>query len=169
MTTTIEPWDAACECADRAVAYMLTRMTVPQVVRWFYDESTLPNSDEWNELVLGQRWDVDSSAGIFRMWDELGRPDYTRSDYFHDYGGDGTDPDRRRFAQDEARLDECGVTLMEAFPGAIIRAAEQLGWSVRWGGDFPDGSVAMSSGGMWHALEDCCIPVLVPPVAMAVA
>ena len=169
MTTMIEPWDAACECADKAVAYMLTRMTVPQIVEWFYDESTVPNSDEWNWLVLGQRWDVDSSAGIFHMWDDLGRPDYVNSDFFLDYGGGGADPDRRRFAQDEARLDECGVALMEAFPGAIIRAAEQLGWSVRWDGDFPDGAVAMSSGGMAYALADGCVPVLVPPVAMAVA
>lgn len=169
MTATIEPWDAACECADAAVAYMLTRASIPQVVRWFYDESTLPNTDEWNGLVLSQRWDVESSVGIFRMWDELGRPDYTRSDYFLDYGGDGTDPYRRRFAQDEARLDECGVMLMEAFPGAIIRAAQRFGWSLWCGGGFPDGPVAMSSGGMAHALEDDCVPVLVPPVAMAVA
>ena len=89
MTTMIEPWDAACECADKAVAYMLTRMTVPQIVEWFYDESTVPNSDEWNGLVLSQRWDVESSADIFRMWDELGRPDYTCSDFFLDYGGGG--------------------------------------------------------------------------------
>ena len=41
MTTMIEPWGAACECADKAVAYMLTRMTVPQIVEWFYDESTV--------------------------------------------------------------------------------------------------------------------------------
>lgn len=169
MTTMNEPWDAASECADKAVAYMLTRMTVPQIVEWFYDESTVPNSDEWNWLVLGQRWDVDSSAGIFHMWDDLGRPDYANSDFFLDYGGGGADPDRRRFAQDEARLDVCGVMLMEAFPEAIIRAAERLGWSVRWGDDFPDGSVAMSSGGMAHALEDCCVPVLVPPTAAVAA
>ena len=169
MTTMIEPWDAASECADAAITCLLGHAGIPQIVCWFYDESTLPNSDEWNELVLSHRWDVDSSADIFRMWDELGRPDYTASDYFYDYGGEGADPDQRRFAQDEARLDVCGVTLMEAFPEAIIRAAERLGWSVCWGGDFPDGSVAMSSGGMAHALEDCCVPVLVPPVAMAVA
>ena len=146
MTATIEPWDAACECADAAVAYMLVRVSIPQIVEWFYDESTLPNTDEWNELVLSHRWDVESSVGIFRMWDELGRPDYPRSDCFLDYGGDGTDPYRRRFAQDEARLDECGVTLMEAFPGAIIRAAEQLGWSLWCGGGFPDGSPARTRG-----------------------
>ena len=32
MTATIEPWDAACECADKAVAYMLTRVSIPQIV-----------------------------------------------------------------------------------------------------------------------------------------
>ena len=169
LATQIEGLAAAARCADAAVSGFLTYGSLPELVAWFYDDATIPGSTDWDECVLQMRWDTHTWRGVFRAWDECGRPEYDPSVW----GGDDCDPDLRRAAQGNARLDAVGEMVYDAFPQAIERAALARGWSVAFasdlGDELPEGALLMS-GDSWE--WECDSPyavVLVPPAVAEVA
>lgn len=169
MATHVEGLAAAARCADAAVSGFLTYGTLPELVAWFYDDATIPGSTDWDECVLGMYWDVRTWRGVFRAWDECGRPEY---DAF-DWGGDDWRPEVRRSAQGNARLDAVGHMVYDAFPYAIECAALARGWSAVFasdlGDELPEGALLMS-GDSWEWERDSpYMVVLVPPTVSAVA
>lgn len=169
LATLLDGLAAAARCADAAVRGFLTYGTLPELVAWFYDDATLPGSTDWDECVLGMYWDVHTWRGVFRAWNECGRPEY---DAF-DWGGDDWRPEVRRSAQGNARLDAVGQMVYDAFPYAIECAAVARGWSVTFasdlGDELPEGALLMS-GDSWE--WECDSPyavVLVPPAVAEVA
>lgn len=169
MATFVDGLAAAARCADAAVRGFLTYGTLPELVAWFYDDATAPGTDDWDECVLGMYWDTHTWRGVFRAWDECGRPEFDLSAW---WAGD-YDPDLRRSAQGNARLDAVGRMVCDAFPEAIERAAIERGWSATFaselGGALPEGALLMS-GDSWE--WECDSPyavVLVPPAVAEVA
>ena len=167
LATYVEGLAAAARCADAAVARFLTYGTLPELVHWFYDDETLPGTDDWDECVLQTYWCTHTWRGVFRAWDECGRPGYESSAW----NGCDWDPASRRAAQGNARLDAIGKMVFNAFPQAIERAARELGWEVRtaasFGGVLPDGAVVMDCD-PWHWVSDSeWVTVLVPPARAA--
>lgn len=157
--------DAALKCAMQSVRDSLgLGVSLSELVGWFYSDEAVPNSDDWDECVLRARWDTCTWRGVFRAWDECGRPEYDPSYW----GGDDCDPDARRAAQGNARLDAIGEMVFNRYPKALEWAARELGWEVRDGldfseGEFPDGAVAMDEGGLDDAAGKSYVRVLVPP------
>lgn len=169
LATYVEGLAAAARCADAAIGWALRYGTLAELVHWFYDDATLPGTDDWDDCVLRACWDTYTWRGVFLAWDECGRPKFDPSAWC----GDERDPDLRRAAQGNARLDAVGQTVFEAFPGAIERAARELGWSVvvasDLGDELPGGAVLMS-GDSWEWEQDSPYTmVLVPPTVSAVA
>lgn len=169
LATYIEGLEAAARCADAAVARFLTYGTLAELVGWFYDDSTMPGTVDWDDCVLSACWNTYTWRGVFRAWDECGRPEYDGTDW----GGDDWRPELRRAAQGRSRLDAVGEMVCEAFPGAIERAAVARGWSVTvasdLGDELPEGALLMS-GDSWE--WECDSPyavVLVPPAVVEVA
>lgn len=170
LATYTEGLEAAARCADAAVARFLSYGTLSELVAWFYDESTMPGTDDWDESVLSAYWNTYSWFGVFRAWDECGRPEYDPSRW----GWDDCDPGSRRAAQGNARLDAIGEMVFNAFPLAIERAARDLGWEVRWGldfpgGRFPNGAIALDESGLEAAAANEWVSILIPPAVSSVA
>lgn len=161
---------AAARCADAAVQVGLAYgMSLGELVRWFYDDATMPGTTDWDDCVLRARWNTHTWRGAFRAWDECGRPEFDPSVWC----GDDSDPDARRAAQGNARLDAVGEMVYDAFPAAIERAARELGWSVvaasDLGDELPEGALLMS-GDSWEWEPDSAYTtVLVPPVSVSAA
>ena len=166
-----EEWCAALKCARESIQWALrVGMSLPDIIAWFYSDETLPGSSDWDECVLRARWDTCTWRGAFQAWDECGRPEYDPSRW----GWDECDPESRRDAQGNARLDAVGELVYEQYPAALESAARDLGWEVRWGLDFPDGvfpegAIALDEGGLGAAAGDEWIAVLVPPAVGAAA
>lgn len=164
-----EDWDAALKCACQSVRWFLqVGMSLPEIVGWFYSDETVSGSDDWDERVLCARWDTYTWRGAFEAWDECGRPEYDPSCW----GGDDCDPDLRRSAQGNARLDAVGEMVYGRFPEALEWAAAALGWSVTvasdLGGELPTGAVLMSGDSWEWEQGNPYVSVLIPP-ASAVA
>lgn len=169
LATYVEGLAAAARCADAAVGRFLSYGTIPELVEWFYDDITVPGSDDWDECVLQTYWNTHTWREVFRAWDECGRPEYDTSVW----GGDDWRPWVRRAAQGNARLDAIGEMVFNAFPDAIERAAQALGWEVTDGsfwpdGSFPAGALALDRDGLMGAAGQWYVSVLIPP-ASAVA
>nr|DAM83613.1 MAG TPA: hypothetical protein [Caudoviricetes sp.] len=166
-----EDWHPALQCACQAVRWSLQMgISFPEIVNWFYSDETFPCSDDWDECVLRARWETHTWRGVFQMWDECGRPEYDPSCW----GWDECDPESRRDAQGNARLDAVGEMVYDRFPEALEWAARELGWEMRWGTDFPDGvfpagAVALDEGGLEAAAGDEWIAVLIPPAVVVAA
>lgn len=166
-----EAWDAALKCACQSVRDSLALgMTLGELVDWYYSDATVPGSDEWDECVLRARWDTYTWRGVFRAWNECGRPWYDPSEW----GGDDWRPEVRRAAQGNARLDAVGEMVHERYPEALEWAAQALGWDVMdgsyWmGGRFPAGTVALDPEGLEVAAGRWYVTVLVPPAAGSAA
>lgn len=162
-----EAWHPALKCARQSIQWGLrVGVSLPEIVDWFYDDTTAPGSDEWDDIVLRARWDTYTWRGVFQAWDECGRPEYDPARW----GGDDRDPDLRRAAQGNARLDAVGELVFSQYPAALEQAARDLGWEVLFGLDFPDGvfpegAIALDEGGLEAAAGDDWIRVLVPPAA----
>lgn len=162
-----EDWHPALQCACQSVRWSLrVGISLPEIVAWFYDDMTVPCSDDWDDCVLRARWETHTWRGVFEMWNECGRPEFDPSGW----GWDDCDPDSRRDAQGNARLDAVGEMVFNAFPDAIIWAARALGWGVTWGldfphGEFPAGAIALDESGLDAALDDEWVTVLVPPTS----
>lgn len=160
---------AAARCADAAVQASLDYgMSLAELVRWLYDDATMPGTEEWDDCVLRARWDTYTRRGVFEAWDECGRPEYDPSAWWVDDSA----PEYRRSAQGNARLDAIGEMVYEAFPEALERAALAMGWDVMDGsawpdGGFPEGALALDEGGLEAAAGSWYVPVLVPPAAAA--
>lgn len=170
LATRIEGLAAAARCADWAIARFLTYGSLAELVEWFYDDATLPGTDDWNECVLQMCWDTHTWRGVFLAWDECGRPEYDPSYW----DACEWDPDSRRAAQGNARLDAIGEMVFNAFHGAIERAARALGWQVMWGldfphGEFPEGALALDERGLDAAASDEWVSILVPPASVSAA
>lgn len=170
LATYVEGLAAAARCADVAIARALRYWTLPELVHWFYDDATMPGTDDWDGCVLQTYWDTCTWRGVFRAWDECGRPEFDPSVW----GGCDWDPDSRRAAQGNARLDAVGEMVFNAFHDAIERAARALGWQVMWGldfprGEFPAGAIALDERGLDAAVEDEWVSILVPPAVSSVA
>lgn len=170
LATYVEGLAAAARCADAAVRGFLTYGSIPELVAWFYDDATLPGTDEWDECVLQTYWDTRTWRGVFEMWDECGRPEFDPSVW----GGCDWDPNSRRAAQGNARLDAIGEMVFNAFHDAIERAARGLGWAVTWGldfprGEFPEGALALDERGLDAAASDEWVSILIPPAVSVVA
>ena len=169
MATYVEGLAAAARCADVAISRFLTYGSLAELVEWFYDDATLPGTDDWDECVLQMYWDTHTWRGVFKAWDECGRPEYDPSVW----GGDDWRPEVRRSAQGNARLDAVGELVYDAFPEAIERAAVARSWSVTFasdlGDELPEGALLMS-GDSWEWEQDNPYTVaLVPPAVSAVA
>lgn len=166
-----EDWDAALKCACQSVRDGLrVGVSLPELVSWFYDGETVPCSDVWDDIVLSSRWEPYTWRGVFQMWDECGRPEYDLSCW----GWDDCDPDSRRAAQGNARLDAVGEMVYDQYPAALEWAARELGWRVMWGldfprGEFPEGALALDEGGLDAAIEDEWVSILVPPASISEA
>lgn len=165
-----EDWHPALQCACQSVRWSLqVGISLPEIVGWFYDDMTVPCSDDWDDCVLRARWETHTWRGVFEMWDECGRPEFDSSGW----GGDDCDPDLRRSAQGNARLDAVGGMVFEAFPDAIEWAARALGWSVvvasDLGDELPEGALLMSSDSWDWEQGNPYVSVLVPPAVSAVA
>lgn len=166
-----EAWHPALKCARQSIQWGLrVGVSLPEIVDWFYDDTTAPGSDEWDDIVLRARWDTYTWRGVFQAWDECGRPEYDPGRWC----GDDRDPELRRAAQGNARLDAVGELVFQQYPAALEQAARDLGWEVRFGLDFPDGvfpegAIALDEGGLEAAAGDDWITVLVPPVVGAAA
>lgn len=166
-----EGWCAALKCARQSIQWALrVGMSLPDIVAWFYSGETAPGSDDWDDCVLRARWDTYTWRGVFEAWDECGRPEYDPSCW----GGDDSDPDSRRAAQGNARLDAVGELVFQQYPAALEQAARDLGWDVRFGLDFPDGrfpagAIALDEGGLEVAAVDDWVAVLVPPASVSAA
>lgn len=166
-----EEWCAALKCARQSIQWGLrVGVSLPEIVDWFYDDTTAPGSDEWDDIVLRARWDTYTWRGVFQAWDECGRPEYDPGRWC----GDDRDPELRRAAQGNARLDAVGELVFQQYPAALEQAARDLGWEVRFGLDFPDGvfpegAIALDEGGLEAAAGDDWITVLVPPAVGAAA
>lgn len=160
--------DAALKCAMQSVRDSLgLGVSLSELVGWFYSDEAVPNSDDWDECVLRARWDTTTWLGVFRAWDECGRPEYDPSYW----GGDDCDPDVRRAAQGNARLDAVGEMVFNRYPEAIEWAARELGWEVHTaaslGGVLPDDAVILDTD-PWHWVSDSeWVTVLVPPTRAA--
>lgn len=170
MATHVEGLAAAARCADAAVNGFLTYGTLPELVRWFYDDATLPGTDEWDECVLQTYWDTHTWRGVFRAWDECGRPEFDPSNWWVDDPA----PEHRRSAQGNARLDAVGEMVFDAFLDAIERAAAAMGWDVLDGsfwpdGQFPAGALALDCDGLECAAGCWSVSVLIPPAVSSVA
>lgn len=170
LATQIEGLAAAARCADVAISRFLTYGSLAELVEWFYDDATLPGTDDWDECVLQMYWDTHTWRGVFVAWDECGRPEFDPSNW----QVDDSIPACRRSAQGIARLDAIGQMVYDAFPEAIERAARALGWEVMWGldfphGDFPDGALALDERGLDAANADEWVSILVPPAVSSVA
>lgn len=168
LATYVEGLVAAARCADAAIERFLTYGTLPELVEWFYDDMTVPGSDDWDESVLSAYWNTRTWRGVFRAWDECGRPEFDPSVW----GGDDWRPEVRRAAQGNARLDAVGEMVFSAFPAAIERAARKLGWEVMWGldfphGVFPDGALALDERGLDAAAANEWVSILIPPAVAA--
>ena len=165
-----EDWDAALKCACQSVRGALrVGVSLPELVAWFYDGETVPCSDVWDDIVLSSRWETYTWRGVFQMWDECGRPEYDPSGW----GRDEWDPDSRRDAQGNARLDVVGEMVYDRFPEALEWAARELGWSVvaasDLGDELPEGALLMS-GDSWEREQDSpYTTVLMPPVLASAA
>lgn len=169
MATYVEGLAAAARCADAAVQVSLAYgMSLAELVRWFYDDETLPGTIDWDDCVLRARWDTYTWRGVFRAWDECGRPEFDPSAW----GGDDWRPEVRRSAQGNARLDAIGQMVYDAFPEAIERVARAWGWSVvvasDLGDELPEGALLMSGDSWEWEQGNPYVSVLVPP-ASAVA
>ena len=166
-----EAWHPALKCARQSIQWGLrVGVSLPEIVDWFYDDTTAPGSDEWDDIVLRARWDTYTWRGVFQAWDECGRPEYDPGRWC----GDDRDPEVRRAAQGNARLDAVGELVFQQYPAALEQAARDLGWEVRFGLDFPDGvfpegAIALDEGGLEAAAGDDWITVLVPPAVGAAA
>mgnify|MGYP003091751679 CR=1 FL=1 len=166
-----EAWHPALKCARQSIQWGLrVGVSLPEIVDWFYDDTTAPGSDEWDDIVLRARWDTYTWRGVFQAWDECGRPEYDPGRWC----GDDRDPELRRAAQGNARLDAVGELVFQQYPAALEQAARDLGWEVRFGLDFPDGvfpegAIALDEGGLEAAAGDDWITVLVPPAVGAAA
>lgn len=166
-----EEWYPALKCARQSIQWGLrVGVSLPEIVDWFYDDTTAPGSDEWDDIVLRARWDTYTWRGVFQAWDECGRPEYDPGRWC----GDDRDPELRRAAQGNARLDAVGELVFQQYPAALEQAARDLGWEVRFGLDFPDGvfpegAIALDEGGLEAAAGDDWITVLVPPAVGAAA
>lgn len=164
-----EDWRAELKCACQSIRDSLrVGVSLPELVGWFYDDMTVPRSDDWDDCVLRARWDTHTWRGVFEAWDECGRPEYDPSAW---WAGDSV-PEYRRSAQGNARLDTIGEMVYEAFPEALEWAAQALGWTVMDGssfpdGGFPEGALALDEGGLEAAAGSWYVPVLVPPAAAA--
>lgn len=159
---------AAARCADATVRAILSHGSLAELVDWFYDDATMPGTDDWDDTVLNGYWDTRTWRGVFEAWDECGRPEYDPSPWWVD----DSVPEYRRSAQGNARLDAVGEMVYEAFPDAIVRAACDLGWGVMWGldfpnGGFPEGALALDEGGLDAAAANEWVTILVPPAAAA--
>lgn len=168
LLATYEGVLAAARCADAAVRMVLSYGTLAELVDWFYDDATMPGTDDWDDTVLHGYWDTHTWRGVFEAWDECGRPEYDPSAWWVD----DSVPEYRRSAQGNARLDAIGEMVYEAFPEAIERAALAMGWDVMDGsawpdGQFPEGALALDEGGLEAAAGSWYVPVLVPPAAAA--
>ena len=145
-----EAWHPALKCARQSIQWGLrVGVSLPEIVDWFYDDTTAPGSDEWDDIVLRARWDTYTWRGVFQAWDECGRPEYDPGRWC----GDDRDPELRRAAQGNARLDAVGELVFQQYPAALEQAARDLGWEVRFGLDFPDGvfpegAIALDEGGV---------------------
>lgn len=166
-----EAWHPALKCARQSIQWALRMgMSLPDIVAWYYSDETVPGSDDWDDCVLRARWDTYTWRGVFQAWDECGRPEYDPSRW----GWDDSDPESRRAAQGNARLDAVGELVHQQYPAALESAARDLGWEVLFGLDFPDGvfpegAIALDEGGLEAAAGDDWITVLVPPAAGAAA
>ena len=164
-----EDWRAELKCACQSVRDSLrVGVSFPELVDWFYDDMTVPCSDDWDDCVLRSRWDTHTWRGVFEAWDECGRPEYDPSAWWVD----DSVPEYRRSAQGNARLDVVGEMVYEAFPEALEWAAQALGWTVMDGsffpdGQFPDGALALDVDGLEAAAGRWYVPVLIPPAAAA--
>jgi hypothetical protein len=170
MATHVEGLAAAARCADAAIERARRYWTLAELVRWFYDDATMPGTVEWDECVLQTYWDTHTWRGVFTAWDECGRPEYDPSVW----GRDDWDPDSRRAAQGNARLDAVGEMVFNAFPDAIERAARELGWTVVSGADcmdgwYPEGALALDPEGLEVASGRWYVNVLIPPAVSSVA
>jgi hypothetical protein len=165
-----EDWDAALKCACQSVYWSLqVGMSLPEIVAWFYDDATVPRSNDWDDCVLRARWDTYTWRGVFEMWDECGRPECDPSGW----GWDERDPDSRRSAQGNARLDAIGEMVFDVFPKAIEWVARELGWSVvaasDLGDELPEGALLMSSSGWEWEQGSPYATVLIPPASVSAA
>ena len=166
-----ETWDAALKCACQSIRRTLGfGGTIATLVDWFYTNRPYCGSDVWDDCVLRTRWDTHTWRGVYRAWDECGRPEFDP----HGWGWDEWDPDSRRAAQGNARLDAVGEMVGDRFPEALEWAAAALGWDVRDGSDFadgafPDGAVALTEGGLAAAAGKWHVTVLVPPASVSAA
>lgn len=164
-----EDWRAELKCACQSVRdSLLVGVSLPELVDWFYDDTTVPCSDDWDDCVLRARWNTHTWRGVFEAWDECGRPEYDPSAWWVD----DSVPEYRRSTQGNARLDAIGEMVHEAFPDALEWAARALGWDVMDGsvwpdGDFPEGALALDEGGLEAAAGSWYVPVLVPPAKAA--
>ena len=170
MATLVEGLAAAARCADAAVSRFLTYGSLAELVAWFYDDATLPGTTDWDECVLQTYWNTHTWRGVFAAWDECGRPEYDPSGWLPIEW----DPDSRRAAQGNARLDAIGEMVFSAFHGAIERAARALGWQVMWGldfphGEFPEGALALDERGLDAVNADEWVSILVPPASVSAA
>ena len=95
LATRVDGLAAVARCADAAVGRFLTYGSLGELVGWFYDDATLPGTDDWDESVLSAYWNVRTWRGVFRAWDECGRPEFDPSVWW----GDDCDPASRRAAQ----------------------------------------------------------------------
>lgn len=75
-----EDWHPALQCACQSVRWSLqVGISLPEIVGWFYDDATLPGTDDWDDCVLRARWETHAWRSVFEMWDECGRPDFDPS------------------------------------------------------------------------------------------
>ena len=165
-----EDWHPALQCARQSVRWSLqVGISLPEIVSWFYDDDTAPCSSDWDECVLRARWDIYTWRGVFEMWDECGRPEYDPSRW----GWDEWDPDSRRSAQGNARLDAVGELVYDRFPEALEWVARELGWSVvaasDLGDELPEGALLMSSSGWEWEQGSPHATVLIPPASVSAA
>ena len=165
-----EDWDAALKCACQSICWSLrVNISFPEIVGWFYDDDTAPCLSDWDECVLRARWDIYTWRGVFEMWDECGRPEYDPSCW----GWDECDPDSRRAAQGNARLDAVGELVYDRFPKALEWVARELGWSVvaasDLGDELPEGALLMSSSGWEWEQGNPYATVLMPPAGVSAA
>lgn len=166
-----EEWCAAMKCACQSVRDSLSHgVTLGELAEWFYSDEGALGSPEWEDCVLRARWDTYTWRGVFRAWDECGRPWFDPCDW----GWDEWDPDSRRAAQGNARLDAVGEMVRDCFPEALEWAAQALGWTVIDGSFFPDGrfpvgAVALDPEGLGVAAGRWYVTVLIPPAVGAAA
>lgn len=106
------------------------------------------------------------------LWDPEAGRGYD-SDCPAHWGWDEWDPDSRRSAQGNARLDAVGELVYDRFPEALEWVARELGWSVvaasDLGDELPEGALLMSSSGWEWEQGSPHATVLIPPASVSAA